>query len=121
MFGLNKGEVFGPYKDGNTLRISRMIEKKRDGNLNKVLIADIVKEIIPSNESSNTNYRLASQAEFDANNNLPLNNSDASLFIDSFFPNIEKRESICSKFNLIFSIFSCIFKILSWVITLLPV
>lgn len=84
LFGLNKGEVFGPYKDGNTLRISRMIEKKRDGNLNKVLIADIVKEIIPSNESSNTNYRLASQAEFDANNNLPLNNSDASLFIDSF-------------------------------------
>ena len=84
LFGLNKGEVFGPYKDGNTLRISRMIEKKRDGNLNKVLIADIVKEIIPSNESSNTNYRLASQAEFDANNNLPLNNSDTSLFIDSF-------------------------------------
>ncbi|MDA9658591.1 SurA N-terminal domain-containing protein [Flavobacteriaceae bacterium] len=84
LFGLNKGEVFGPYKDGNTFRISRMIEKKRDGNLNKVLIADIVKEIIPSNESSNTNYRLASQAEFDANNNLPLNNSDASLFIDSF-------------------------------------
>ena len=84
LFGLNKGEVFGPYKDGNTLRISRMIEKKRDGNLNKVLIADIVKEIIPSNESSNTNYRLASQAEFDANNNLPLNNSDTSLFVDSF-------------------------------------
>ena len=84
LFGLNKGEVFGPYKDGNTFRISRMIEKKRDGNLNKVLIADIVKEIIPSNESSNTNYRLASQAEFDANNNLPLNNSDESLFVDSF-------------------------------------
>jgi len=84
LFGLNKGEVFGPYKDGNTLRISRMIEKKRDGNLNKVLIADIVKEIIPSNESSNTNYRLASQAEFDANNSLPLNNSDTSLFVDSF-------------------------------------
>lgn len=84
LFGLNKGEVFGPYKDGNTFRISRMIEKKRDGNLNKVLIADIVKEIIPSNESSNTNYRSASQAEFDANNNLPLNNSDTSLFVDSF-------------------------------------
>ena len=61
-----------------------MIEKKRDGNLNKVLIADIVKEIIPSNESSNTNYRLASQAEFDANNNLPLNNSDTSIPVDSF-------------------------------------
>ena len=84
LFGLKKGEVFGPYKDGNTFRISRMIEKKRDGNLNKVLIADIVKEIIPSNESSNTNYRAASQAEFDANNNLPLNNSDTSVPVDSF-------------------------------------
>jgi peptidyl-prolyl cis-trans isomerase D len=61
-----------------------MIEKKRDGNLNKVLIADIVKEIIPSNESSNTNYRSASQAEFDGNNDLPLNNSNTLLFIDSF-------------------------------------
>ena len=84
LFGLREGEVFGPYKEGNTLRISRMIEKKRDGNLNKVLIADIVKEIIPSNESSNANYRIASQAEFDANNNLPLNNSDTSVPIDSF-------------------------------------
>ena len=25
LFGLKKGEVFGPYKDGNTFRISRMI------------------------------------------------------------------------------------------------
>ena len=84
LFGLKEGEVFGPYKDGNTLKISRMIDKKRDGNLNKVLIADVVKEIVPSNESSNNNYRKASQAEFDANNDLPLNNSDSSLFIDSF-------------------------------------
>ena len=84
LFGLRKGEVFGPYRDGNTFKISRMIDKKRDGNLNKVLIADIVKEIIPSNESSNNNYRKASQAEFDANNDLPLNSSDSSLFVDSF-------------------------------------
>ncbi len=84
LFGLRVGEVFGPYKDDNTLKISRMIDKKRDGNLNKVLIADVVKEVVPSNESSNNNYRKASQAEFDANNDLPLNNSDSSLFIDSF-------------------------------------
>ena len=84
MFGLRKGEVFGPYRDGNTFKISRMIDKKSDGNLNKVLIADVVKEIIPSNESSNNNYRKASQAEFDANNDLPLNSSDSSLFVDSF-------------------------------------
>ena len=84
LFGLRKGEVFGPYRDGNTFKISRMIDKKRYGNLNKVLIADVVKEIIPSNESSNNNYRKASQAEFDANNDLPLNSSDSSLFVDSF-------------------------------------
>ena len=84
LFGLREGEVFGPYRDGNTFKISRMIDKKRDGNLYKVLIADVVKEIIPSNESSNNNYRKASQAEFDANNDLPLNNSDESIFIDSF-------------------------------------
>ena len=84
LFGLRKGEVFGPYRDGNTFKISRMIDKKRDGNLNKVLLADVVKEIVPSNESSNNNYRKASQAEFDANSNLPLNSSDQSLFIDSF-------------------------------------
>ena len=84
LFGLRKGEVFGPYRDGNTFKISRMIDKKRDGNLNKVLLADVVKEIVPSNESSNNNYRKASQAEFDANSNLPLNSSDQSLFVDSF-------------------------------------
>jgi peptidyl-prolyl cis-trans isomerase D len=82
--GLREGEVFGPYKDGNALKISRMIDKKRDGNLNKFLIADVVKEIVPSNESSNNNYRKASQAEFDGNNDLPLNNSDSAIFIDSF-------------------------------------
>ncbi len=84
LFGLNEGEIFGPYKDENTFKISRMIDKKRDGNLNKVLIASVVKDIIPSNESSNNNFRKASQAEFDANNDLPLNSSDSSLFIDSF-------------------------------------
>ena len=81
---LNIGQVFGPYKDGNFYKISRMIDKKREDNLNKVLIADVVKEIIPSNESSNENYRKASQAEFDANNNLSLNQSDANLAINNF-------------------------------------
>ena len=61
-----------------------MIDKKREDNLYKVLIADVVKEIIPSNESSNENYRKASQAEFDANNNLALNYSDANLVINEF-------------------------------------
>ncbi len=83
LFGLNVGEVFGPYRDGNLFKISRMIDKKRDGNINKVLIADLIKEISPSNESSNLSYRIASQAEFDANNDLPLNN-DNSLSISSY-------------------------------------
>ena len=84
LFGLREGQVFGPYKDGNFYKISRMIDKRREDNLNKVLIADVVKEIIPSNESSNENYRKASQAEFDANNNLALNYSDANLVINEF-------------------------------------
>ena len=84
LFGLREGQVFGPYKDGNFYKISRMIDKKREDNLYKVLIADVVKEIIPSNESSNENYRKASQVEFDANNNLALNYSDANLIINEF-------------------------------------
>ena len=84
LFGLNIGQVFGPYKDDNFYKISRMVGKKREGNLNKVLLANVVKEIIPSNESSNNNYRKASQAEFDANNNLPLNQSDVTIAINNF-------------------------------------
>ena len=84
LYGLNVGQVFGPYQDGNFYKITRMIDKKRDGNLNKVLLADVAIEIIPSNESSNENFRRASQVEFDANNGLSLNQSDASLQIKTF-------------------------------------
>ena len=84
LYGLNVGQVFGPYQDGNFYKITRMIDKKRDGNLNKVLLADVAIEIIPSNESSNENFRKASQVEFDANNGFSLNQSDASLQISTF-------------------------------------
>ena len=84
LYGLNVGQVFGPYQDGNFYKITGMIDKKRDGNLNKVLLADVAIEIIPSNESSNENFRKASQVEFDANNGLSLNQSDASLQINTF-------------------------------------
>ena len=84
LYGLNVGQVFGPYQDGNFYKITRMIDKKRDGNLNKVLLADVTIEIIPSNESSNENFRKASQVEFDANNGLSLNQSDPSLQINTF-------------------------------------
>ena len=40
--------------------------------------------MIPSNESSNNNYRKASQAEFDANSDLALNFSNQDLFIDNY-------------------------------------
>ena len=84
LYGLNVGQVFGPYQDDNFYKITRMIDKKRDGNLNKVLLADVAIEIIPSNESSNENFRKASQVEFDANNGLSLNQSDASLQINTY-------------------------------------
>ena len=84
LYGLNVGQVFGPYQDGNFYKITRMIDKKRDGNLNKVLLADVAIEIIPSNESSNENFRNASQVEFDANNGLSLNQSDEGLQINTF-------------------------------------
>lgn len=84
LFGLEIGQVFGPYIDDGYYKISRMIDKKREDNLNKVLLADVVKDLIPSNESSNNNYRKASQAEFDANSGLTLNFSDQDLFIDNY-------------------------------------
>tara|TARA_A100001011_G_scaffold41540_1_gene39147 strand:- start:22089 stop:24293 length:2205 start_codon:yes stop_codon:yes gene_type:complete len=31
LFGLNKGDVFGPYKDGNQLKISRFLDRKKGG------------------------------------------------------------------------------------------
>ena len=84
LYGLNVGQVFGPYQDGNYYKITRMLDKKREGNLNKVLLADVAIEIIPSNESSNENFRKASQVEFDANNGLSLNQSDEGLQINTF-------------------------------------
>ncbi len=98
LFGLKVGDVFGPYRDENTFKISKMIDKKREDNLNKVLIADVVKEIIPSNESSNTNFRKASQAEFDANSGLPLNNSNQGLEINSY-ESFEEFNSYLPDFN----------------------
>ena len=72
LYGLRKGKTFGPYKDGNYYVLSKMIDKKREGGVNKVLLAYIHQQIVPSNESSNQNYRLASQIEFDAKTNLSL-------------------------------------------------
>ena len=76
LYGLIKGKTFGPYKDGNYYVLSKMIDKKREGGVNKVLLANIHQQIVPSNESSNQNYRLASQIEFDAKTNLSLDQNN---------------------------------------------
>ena len=33
LFKLDKGEVFGPFKDGGSLKLARMIDKKRKGSI----------------------------------------------------------------------------------------
>ena len=76
LYGLSKGKTFGPYKDGNYYVLTKMIDKKREGGVNKVLLAYIHQQIVPSNESSNQNYRLASQIEFDAKTNLSLDQNN---------------------------------------------
>ena len=41
IFGLNPGDVFGPYKDGNQMRISRFLDRKKGGAIraSHILIA----------------------------------------------------------------------------------
>ena len=33
LFGLNPGDIFGPYKDGNELKISRFLDRKKGGSI----------------------------------------------------------------------------------------
>jgi len=101
LYGLRKGKTFGPYKDGNYYVLSKMIDKKREGGVNKVLLANIHQQIVPSNESSNQNYRLASRVEFDAKTNLSLNQNNYSVEnyetlnpYDSGIPGISDSRSV---------------------------
>ena len=101
LYGLRKGKTFGPYKDGNYYVLSKMIDKKREGGVNKVLLANIHKQIVPSNESSNQNYRLASQIEFDAKTNLSLDQNNYGVEnyetlnpYDSGIPGISDSRSV---------------------------
>ena len=84
LYGLRKGKTFGPYKDGNYYVLSKMIDKKREGGVNKVLLANIHQQIVPSNESSNQNYRLASRIEFDAKTNLSLDQNNNSYSVQNY-------------------------------------
>ena len=101
LYGLRKGKTFGPYKDGNYYILSKMIDKKREGGVNKVLLANIHQQIVPSNESSNQNYRLASQIEFDAKTNLSLDQNNYGVEnyetlnpYDSGIPGISDSRSV---------------------------
>jgi hypothetical protein len=101
LYGLRKGKTFGPYKDGNYYVLSKMIDKKREGGVNKVLLANIHQQIVPSNESSNQNYRLASRIEFDAKTNLSLDQNNYSVEnyetlnpYDSGIPDISDSRSV---------------------------
>ena len=101
LYGLRKGKTFGPYKDGNYYVLSKMIDKKREGSVNKVLLANIHQQIVPSNESSNQNYRLASRIEFDAKttlsldqNNFGVQNYETLNPYDSGIPGISDSRSV---------------------------
>ncbi len=101
LYGLRKGQTFGPYKDGGYYILSRMVDKKREEGINKVLLANIYQQIVPSNESSNQNYRTASQIEFDAKNNLILDpnenyvaNYESLDPFDSEIPGISDSRSV---------------------------
>ncbi|MFL2638084.1 MAG: hypothetical protein ACJ0ND_01515, partial [Flavobacteriaceae bacterium] len=101
LYGLSKGQTFGPYKDGGYFILSRMVDKKREDGINKVLLANIYQQIVPSNESSNQNYRVASQIEFDAKNNSVLESNELNVFnyesldpFDSEIPGIRDSRSV---------------------------
>jgi len=101
LYGLGKGQTFGPYKDGNYYVLSRMVNKKREEGINKVLLASIYQQIVPSNETSNQNYRTASQIEFDAKNNLILDSNTLNVLnyesldpFDSEIPGIPDSRSV---------------------------
>ena len=101
LFGLDKGQTFGPYKNGGYYIQSRMVDKKREEGINKVLLANIYQQIVPSNETSNQNYRTASQIEFDAKNNLILDSNTLNVLnyesldpFDSEIPGIPDSRSV---------------------------
>jgi len=101
LFGLDKGQTFGPYKDGDYYILSRMVDRKREEGINKVLLASVYQQIVPSNETSNQNYRTASQIEFDAKNNLILESNTLNVLnyesldpFDSEIPGIPDSRSV---------------------------
>ena len=96
LFGLDEGEVFGPYRDGNTFKISRLIKRKKNASLraSHILIAYEGSTSSPSGISltkeeaklkANRVFRLARRASsnFEAlareNSNGPTKNRGGDL------------------------------------------
>ena len=86
LFGLAKGDVFGPYKDGKNLKISRFIDRKKDANIraSHVLIAFQGASRAPQtvtrskDEAKREANRLLSQARRNSDDfsNIARENSD---------------------------------------------
>lgn len=86
LFSLNNGEVFGPFKDGNTLKLARMLDKKRKASIraSHILIAyEGVTNPTPGvtrskQEAQRLANRLLRQARKNPNDfeSLAQNNSD---------------------------------------------
>tara|TARA_A100001011_G_scaffold162951_1_gene171444 strand:- start:47874 stop:49988 length:2115 start_codon:yes stop_codon:yes gene_type:complete len=86
LFGLDEGEVFGPYRDGNTFKISRLIGRKNNASLraSHILISFQDASRAPSNISitkeearikANRIFRLARRSSTDFEQ-LVRDNSD---------------------------------------------
>jgi len=76
LFGLEEGEVFGPYRDGNTFKISRLLGRKKNASLraSHILIAyegatrassKITRTKEEAKTEANRVYRLARRASAD--------------------------------------------------------
>jgi peptidyl-prolyl cis-trans isomerase D len=86
LFSLNNGEVFGPFKDGNTLKLARMLDKKRKASIRASHILIAYEGVInptpgvtrSKQEAQRLANRLLRQARKNPNDfeSLARNNSD---------------------------------------------
>ncbi|MDA9588502.1 peptidylprolyl isomerase [Flavobacteriaceae bacterium] len=76
LFGLDQGEVFGPYRDGNTFKISRLLDRKKNASIraSHILISyegatranpEITRSKEEAKKEANRVYRLARRASSD--------------------------------------------------------
>ena len=69
LFGLNPGDVFGPYKDGNELKISRFLDRKKGG---AVRASHILIAYQGASRTSDKITRTKEEAKIEANRVLRL-------------------------------------------------